>query len=122
MVSVKCAKRVASKKYGETDTDEPVDTDVAMLEIMDIDGVIDIQVSDDPDQPQGSLDIMTEVKDITGVRSALEAFSYVVLSAGVVKVPDQPQHLSDEAMEKLAVLLDALDEHEDVEDVWTTAA
>jgi YebC/PmpR family DNA-binding regulatory protein len=63
--------------------------------------------------------VFTDVSSLHTVKDALEATGFPVESAKIEWVPNAPVEQSDETVEKLDHLLDALEENEDVTNVYT---
>ncbi|MDD3661644.1 MAG: YebC/PmpR family DNA-binding transcriptional regulator [Candidatus Dojkabacteria bacterium] len=118
-VLIKCAKVRAGEKFGEGEREVQVDRDEATMELMDISGVEDIQENDD-DGVCG-IEVFTVAQDLARVRSAIEGIGFVVLSSEIAKIPERYQTLEKSDEEKLIQLVESIDDHDDVEDVWTTA-
>ena len=67
----------------------------------------------------GGYEVTTEVSDLKAVREALEGMGYVILSADEDKIPSTYVELEDEdAITKMNRLLDALDDDDDVTNVY----
>jgi len=62
------------------------------------------------------------VSELHLVKDALEASGFPVDSAKIERVPKTPIELDDETLEKVAQLLDALEENDDVTNVYTNLA
>ena len=63
--------------------------------------------------------IFTEPDDFSGVREDLEAKGYEFVSAEVEMVPSTYTTLTDEdSLTKMQKLLDALEDNDDVQNVW----
>jgi YebC/PmpR family DNA-binding regulatory protein len=118
---IKPAKLKKSEKYGVADTYEAVDKDALTMEIMEIPGIEDIQdvsAEDDDGKPMTTLEIYTNRNDFGKVDSAIRNLNVEILSAELVKNPNTPVEVDDAGQEKIDKLVDALDENEDVENVW----
>ena len=63
--------------------------------------------------------ITTAGTDLHAVRDALEEHEVEVKSSELVMVPQAEVQLDDDAARKVLNLLDALDDHDDVQKVWT---
>jgi YebC/PmpR family DNA-binding regulatory protein len=63
--------------------------------------------------------VFTAIADLHTVRDALEAKGFVIQSAEIEHVANTPVEVSDEDMEKVAKLVDALEEYDDVTSVYT---
>lgn len=121
LVVVKCAKKQASVKFGEGEHEVPVPYDELAIDVMDIPGIEDVGEEDRTEEDGCSrCEIVTAVKDLASVRKDIDAHGYIVESAELIKMPQQQQQVSASDMEKVQGLVDALEEHDDVESVWTT--
>jgi len=125
-IVIKCAKVKEAEKFGGESTFVSVDADEVMMNLMDIAGVEDI--SEDSDHGEGVSSaakecmVMTAVKDVSSVRDAIEEYGFVVTSVEIVKIAEQTQVIDEETSKKLESLVESLEEHDDVENVWTTEA
>jgi YebC/PmpR family DNA-binding regulatory protein len=79
-----------------------------------VDGVIDVRWND-------SAEVVTEPQALMAVKDALEKAGIRVKSAQLVMEATQGTHPSGEDVEKVLTLLDALEEHEDVQRVYSNA-
>ncbi len=76
-------------------------------------GASDMQALDD------AFEVFTEVTDFSAVRLALEAQGCTFLSAELTRVPQNTTAIDDpETLEKIGKLLDALDDMDDVQNVY----
>ena len=68
---------------------------------------------------EDEIEIETEPNDVGSVREALEAKGYTVLSAEAVKIPSSYTTLTDdEAIRKMNLLLENLEDNDDVQNVY----
>ena len=92
--------------------DEDIDEDKAMEDILEAGG-------DDFTFEDGCVEITTDPNTVTEVGKALEDKGYKVLSAEPAKIPSTYTTLTDEDhIKKMGLLLDALDDNDDVQNVW----
>lgn len=92
--------------------DEDIDEDKAMEDILEAGG-------DDFTFEDGCVEITTDPNTVTEVGKALEGMGYKVLSAEPAKIPSTYTTLTDEDhIKKMGLLLDALDDNDDVQNVW----
>ena len=76
-------------------------------------GADDIGLEDD------TFEVLTPVADVYTIRAALEGKGYAILSAEEEKIPASTVTLTDEeAITKMQKLLDALEDNDDVQNVW----
>ncbi len=92
--------------------DETIDGDKAMEDILEAGG-------DDFSFEEGCVEITTDPGAVSEVGEALAAKGYTVLSAEPAQVPSTYTTLTDEeAIKKMGLLLDALEDNDDVQNVW----
>lgn len=94
-----------------TDADE----DQVLMDVMDAGGD-DLQASDD------AFEIYTDPKAFTGVRDALEKAGYKLADAELTMVPHNTTAVPAEKKEQFERLIDALEDDDDVSNVYTAAA
>lgn len=94
-----------------TDADE----DQVLMDVMDAGGD-DLQASDD------AFEIYTDPKAFTGVRDALEKAGYKLADAELTMVPQNTTAVPAEKEEQFERLIDALEDDDDVSNVYTAAA
>lgn len=91
---------------------EDKDADQAMMDALDA-GAEDFDAGEDMAQ------VTTDPDMFSDVRQALEDKGYSFLSADIAMIPSTTTTLSDEAqMASMAKLLDALEDNDDVQNVW----
>lgn len=66
--------------------------------------------------------VYSEPSELHHIKDALETAGFIVDSANLEQVPTTPIELSDEDMEKLSHLIDALEENDDVTNVYSNVA
>jgi YebC/PmpR family DNA-binding regulatory protein len=71
---------------------------------------------------EGFAVVYTTVPELHAIKDAIVAAVFVVNSASVEWVAKNPSEVSDSDLEKVAKLLDALDENDDVTNVYTSLA
>lgn len=91
-----------------------VDEDVMTMSVLEAGGE-DIIISDDV------FEIYTEASDFTQVRDALEAEGYVLAQAELTMVPQVLTTLSEGDSDILQSIVDALEDDDDVSEVYTSA-
>lgn len=91
---------------------EGLDEDTVMSDALEA-GASDFQADEDV------FEISTEPSDFSGVRDDLEAKGYTFVSAEVEMVPDTYTTLTDpDQILKMQKLIDALEDNDDVQQVW----
>jgi YebC/PmpR family DNA-binding regulatory protein len=66
-------------------------------------------------------EITTDPSSFAGVRAALEKAGVKIETAEVAQVPKAPQDVDEETGKKVSKLMEGLDDHDDVQNVYTTA-
>jgi YebC/PmpR family DNA-binding regulatory protein len=85
-----------------------------------VDGVIDVRFG--PSTSAGQVaEVITEPQSLMAVKDALETQGLKVRSAELAMEPTQPARPGDTDAEKVLAFLDALEEHEDVQRVYSNA-
>lgn len=74
--------------------------------------------ADDVTLDEGTLVIITKPDELQKVKENLESASFTVESASLSYVPSQKATITNEEREKLDHLLEALDDHQDVQTIW----
>jgi len=117
-IIVKCGHMEKGEKYGDEDRFVKDDRDTIMMELMDVDGVVDIKRI--ALEGVEVLEVFTEFADMAKVRDILSSqFPYVVDSASIIKVAKLPKPLSGKDLEKANGALERLEDNGDVQDVWS---
>ncbi len=80
-------------------------------------GAEDMQVADD-----GMIDVITSPEHFQNVQEALAAAGFVADESGVTRRPTTDSELDEETAEKVLRLLGALEELDDVHDIYTNAS
>ena len=75
-------------------------------------GALDVRFDED------SVEIITTIEDLQPIEEELVKANLKVVHAEVALIPQNTIDLSDEDLEKLETLLNALDDNDDVQNVW----
>ncbi|QNQ82520.1 YebC/PmpR family DNA-binding transcriptional regulator [Lactobacillus sp. PV037] len=94
-----------------TDADE----DQVLLDVMDAGGD-DLQTSED------AFEIYTDPKQFTAVRDGLEKAGYKLANAELTMIPQNTTPVPEDKKEQFEHLIDALEDSDDVSNVYTAAA
>lgn len=121
LIIVKSGVMQKAQKYGQEDVFVPMDREEIMMNIMDIDGVIDIQEIDLNDGVQG-LEVYTKYNDLAKVRDSIVDLGYVLEDAIIIKEPKITKTLSGNDLEKVNDAIETLEDNDDVQDVWSDLA
>ena len=75
--------------------------------------------ADDIGLEEDTFEVLTPVSDLYAIKEVLEGKGYKILSSEEEKIPSSNVALTDEeAVTKMQKLLDALDDNDDVQNVW----
>lgn len=118
-IVIQAAKYHDSGKFGKEGTYEPVDADEALLEIMEIPGVEDVQSSPDEESGNTIIEIITVRDQLREVHQQVEKLGYKIEQADLAKLANKHMEVVGEDAQKLRELVDALEESEEVKNVWT---
>ena len=117
-IVVKCGHMVKGKKYGDDDMYVEDDVDTVMMELMDIEGILDI-VEIDVGGIKG-VEVFTEFVDMVRVRdSIVSKYPYIINDASIIKVAKLKKSLTGEELEKALSALERLEDNDDVQEVWS---
>ncbi len=86
-----------------------------------VDGVIDVRFSPAGDDEEARAEVVTEPASVMAVKDALEAAGLRVRSAQLAMEPTQTARPNGADAEKVLTFLDALEDHEDVQRVFSNA-
>lgn len=124
LVVLRSAYIKKAEKYGQDFEIKEVDPEELELELMDIEGVNDIEIVDIDDE-SGSFkgfEMVCNREDLDKVRTAIQEKELKLISAELIKVADQKVDLSGEDKEKLEKLVEELEDCDDVDSVWTNVS
>jgi transcriptional/translational regulatory protein YebC/TACO1 len=91
---------------------ENIDEDELMMLALDA-GAEDISDEDD------AFEIITAPSDFTAVRDSLENAGYSFASAEIAMIPQNYVDVDEAAQEKIMSLIERLEDHDDVQNVFT---
>ena len=117
LVVLKCGHMEKSEKFGEEDKFVEDDLEDAMLKIMDLQGVLDIQEID-IDGVKG-LEVYTEYDRLASVRDSINKMNYIVKEAELIKEAKTKEKLGEAEFEKVQEALEKLEDYDDVQSVWS---
>jgi YebC/PmpR family DNA-binding regulatory protein len=95
---------------------EPGVNEFALMEAALEAGADDVVVNED-----ASIDVMTAFEDFFSVKDSLESAGFISSSADFTMIPSMTVLLDKEAAEKTLALIDALEDLDDVQNVYTNA-
>lgn len=93
-------------------------TEEQLMELAIEAGAEDVEA---PDGDDGYWNVMTEVTDFIAVKNAIEEAGIEIESAELTKIPDQTVAVEGEEAQKVLNLVDAIEDNDDVQKVYTNA-
>jgi transcriptional/translational regulatory protein YebC/TACO1 len=115
---VKAGHKEESEKYGGEDKFIKDDVDQVMMDLMDIDGILDIREKD-IDGVAG-VEVITEFKDMTKVRDSIaNDLPYVIDDASIIKIAKNKKKLEGDALERVEKVIERFEDRDDVQNVWS---
>ncbi len=106
-----------SPKYGEPDIYVEEDPESVMLSLMDLDGVLDIEDIEE-DGKKGFI-VYTKYENFGAVRDKIIELGLVLKDAELVKEARVTKKLTEEQLNKVNEALSRIEEHDDVQNVWS---
>ncbi|MCK9415104.1 MAG: YebC/PmpR family DNA-binding transcriptional regulator [Candidatus Dojkabacteria bacterium] len=117
-IDIKAGHKEKSEKFGEEDKFVPDNRDDVMIELMDIEGILDIHEKD-IDGVKG-LEVITEFRDMMRIRDDIASkFPYIIDDVSIIKIPNNKKKLEGEDLEKVQRALERFEDHNDVQMVWS---
>lgn len=122
LINVRCQKLIKSQKFGAEDSYENIKKDELELELMEIDGILDIEESDGEDDEGKSykyLEVYTLKGSLKNISLEIEKRGYKVDSFEVIKVSKERIKITNDEKNKVENLIEVLEEIDDVNEIWT---
>ncbi len=117
LIIIKSGHMQKSEKYRGEDIYVKDNREEVMITLMDIDGIEDIKEID-IDGVEG-LEVYTSFVNLSKVRESISKLGYVIEEAEIIKEPKVTKSLSEKDLEKAQDGLERLDDHDDVQSVWS---
>jgi len=118
VIDIKAGHKEKSEKYGEDDVFVKDDRDQVIMNLMDIEGILDIREKD-IDGVEG-VEVITEFKDMTRVRDEMaDRFPYIIDDASIIKIAKNKKKLEGEALERVEKAIERFEDRDDVQSVWS---
>lgn len=120
-IILKPARLQKAQKYGGEDEYIPVSIDEIEMELLEIEGISDIEegVHQDEDSEYKVLEISTSKNDFASVLKQIEKLQYKIVDYELVKIAKDQVVLNDSDLEKIESLVSNLEDHDDVDSVWS---
>ena len=117
LIILKAGHMQKAQKYGQDDIYVPLNREEVMMSLMEIEDILDI-LEVDLDGIEG-LEVYTEYNNLAKVRDSIIDLGYVVQEASIIKEPKILKSLSGEELEKAHTALERIEDHDDVQNVWS---
>lgn len=117
LIIIKCAVMQKVEKYGQGDILVAKSREEVMMDIMEIEGVVDM-LEVDLEGVEG-LEIYTKYNDLARVRDEIVKLNYILEDAVIVKEPKILKKLLDGELNKAQNALEVLEDNDDVQNVWS---
>jgi len=103
-----------SEKFGKEDTFVADNREEVIMELMEIDGILDIQEFE-----TDGVEVYTDYSNLAKVRDVISKLGYVIEEATIIKEPKNTKILSGEDLEKVENAIERLEDNDDVQNVWS---
>jgi len=115
-VEVRCAKIKKAEKFGVADEEVAIPSDEVQLDLMDIAGVKDIEVTQNEDGEH--CEVVTDMTSLAQVTQAIKEKGYIVISSSQHFIPQNPVNLTDSQKETVEAFIDKISDQADVQKFW----
>ena len=117
LIVIKSGHMQESAKYGQEDEYIAENREDVMMALMELENILDIQEVD-IDGVEG-LEIYTEYSNLAKVRDEISKLGYVIVEAQIIKEAKMSKKVSEKDLEKAQDALERLEDHDDVQNVWS---
>lgn len=121
LIIVELVKILPSQQFGKQEKRASIELDEATIELMEIEGVEDINdiTWDTEEESKNALEIVTKKENFSSVLKIIEGLTYAILSAELVKIAKEKIVVDNlEMEEKITKFVESIEEHDDVDSVW----
>lgn len=124
LIIVEPARIEKSQKFGAEDTYIALDIEEVEMSLMEIDGILDIIRADGESDEESEagltvLEVYTDKTAFSKVYKSIAELGYKIVTSELIKKPNDTIDIEEEALEKVDKIVEALEEHDDVDSVWT---
>ncbi|MBD3280891.1 YebC/PmpR family DNA-binding transcriptional regulator [Candidatus Dojkabacteria bacterium] len=102
-----------AEKFGKEPEYIEVDTEDLILELMEMEGVLDVSNED------GVIEVLCSRDSLQSLDSSIKDKNYKVESSELVKIAKDSLDMAQASRDKVENMIEALEEHDDVDSVWT---
>lgn len=124
LILIRPAKLKKSEKYGGEDEAVEENIEEVMLTLMEIEGILDIQESQDEDSVGNqikTLELYTDPKQLAHVRDSIYKIGYIVESIELVWIPKMYKE-DVENISRVRDFIETIEDLDDVQNVWSDLA
>lgn len=120
-IILKPARLQKAQKFGGEDEYIPVSIEEIEMELLEIEGILDIEetMHQDEDSEYKVLEISTSKNDFAIALKRIEKLQYKIVDYELVKIAKDQVVLTDSDFEKIESLVSNLEDHDDVDSVWS---
>jgi len=120
-IQLKPAKLEKAQKYGAEDKYLPIDKEQLEMDLMEIEGITDIEeniLEDEAGNSSQVLDISTDKNSFSKIVKELNQRQLQIISYELIKKANDLIEIPDDYQGKIANIVDSLEDLDDVDSVW----
>lgn len=122
LIVIRPEKLKKSEKFGGKDTYTPLSKEDAEMALLDIEGIEDIEEDEYEDEEEGKFSVLlvtTSKNDFAKALKEIEKLEFRIVSFELIRKANDHIAVDDSTSEKLEKLVTNLEDHDDVDAVWT---
>ncbi len=122
LIVIRPQKLKKSEKFGGKDTYLPLSKEDVEMALMEIQGIEDFEEDEFEDEEEGKFPVLlvtTTKNDFAKVLKEIEKLEFRVVSFELIRKANDHIEVDNETSEKLEKLISNLEDHDDVDSVWT---
>ena len=122
LIVIRPEKLKKSEKFGGKDTYTPLSKEDVEMALLDIEGIEDIEEDEYEDEEEGKFSVLlvtTSKNDFAKALKEIEELEFRIVSFELIRKANDHIAVDDSTSEKLEKLVTNLEDHDDVDAVWT---
>jgi len=122
LIVIRPEKLKKSEKFGGKDTYTPLSKEDVEMALLDIEGIEDIEEDEYEDEEEGKFSVLlvtTSKNDFAKALKEIEKLEFRIVSFELIRKANDHISVDDSTSEKLEKLVTNLEDHDDVDAVWT---
>ena len=122
LIVIRPEKLKKSEKFGGKDTYTPLSKEDVEMSLLDIEGIEDIEEDEYEDEEEGKFPVLlvtTSKNDFAKALKGIEKLEFRVVSFELIRKANDHISVDEATSEKLEKLIGNLEDHDDVDSVWT---